>query len=159
MISQRDVVGIGRIKMPKIPMLSFIVAKDETFGFCAICIHLRVEGYGRTARKAINDMESKIKYFLAQTFKHLTTDEAWESIRNLFHSEDDMVIELWDAYHDVQIELAKRGISTDSQIISKLLAEIVKLRSINKKLMRELLEKKLIEKPLVEYNPILDMAA
>jgi hypothetical protein len=133
--SRGRVIGLGRFKVPRtpklgfdceIPLLSFIVVKsDEGDGYIATCIHMQIDGYGKTEEKAINDMADNVCYFLHENFKDETRREsAWANILDVFMSSP-LTSELWDAYHTLQIELAKKGISTDWY--SKLIERIISL--------------------------------
>ena len=120
-ISRGDVVGIGKIKIPRtlefnyeIPLLSFLSIRERELdnSFISTCIHLRIDGYGKTEVEAENDMVKNVVYFLIQNFKELSIEDAWENLRDLFKS-DDWSSELWDAYREVQMQLSMRGESTD----------------------------------------------
>ena len=116
-----NVIGIGRVKIPKvrdfnyeIPLLSFVVIKKTNAKFVATCIHLQIDGYGKTSKEAQVDMVSNILYFLYENFNNeKCKDNAWRNILDLFKS-NKMSSELWDKYHAFQIILAERGTTTDS---------------------------------------------
>jgi hypothetical protein len=133
--SRGRVIGPGRFKVPRtpklgfdceIPLLSFIVTKsNDNDGYIATCIHMQIDGYGKTEENAINDMADNVCYFLHENFKDETRrDSTWNNILDVFLSSP-LTSELWDAYHTLQIELAKKGISTDWY--SKLLERIISL--------------------------------
>jgi len=125
-VSRGNVVGIGKVKIPKtlafnheIQLLSFLDIQESKTSFVSTCIHLHVDGYGKTVEEAEEDMVENIYYFLSQNFSKLSPESAWENLRNLFKS-NEWSNELWDAYHEVQIQLSINGISTDKS------AELIK---------------------------------
>ena len=151
-ISRGDVVGIGRIKISKtpefdyeIPMFSFLVLKDANNSYVSSCIHLQLDGYGKTDDTAVESMVSGICDFLKVNFSKLSIEDAWLNIRDLCHTDDPTTIELWNAYHDVQINLASEGIPTDS--FEKLNKKITELESENAQLRKEL-------SLIFDYTPI-----
>jgi len=151
-ISRGDVVGIGRMRIPKtpdfnyeIPTLSFLVLKDTDGDFVSSCIHLQLDGYGKTDNAAIESMISGVCDFLKFNFSKLSFEDAWLNIKDLCHTDNPATIELWNAYHDVQINLASMGISTDS--VKKLEEEIAQLKAENSALKEKLA-------PLINYTPI-----
>ena len=132
-ISRGVVVGIGKVKIPRtqefnyeIQLLSFLdIQKSET-SFVSTCIHLRIDGYGKTIEEAEADMVENAYYFLCQNFQKLSLEDAWDNLRDLFKS-DDWSNELWDAYHEVQILLSTQGRSTDNIVnLSKRLEQLAK---------------------------------
>jgi len=119
-ISRGNVIGIGKVKIPRtqeldyeIQLLSFLDIQESETSFIATCIHLRIDGYGKSIEEAEADMVESVYYFLCQNFQKLAVEDAWDNLRSLFKS-DDWSNELWDAYHEVQILLSIRGISTDN---------------------------------------------
>jgi hypothetical protein len=121
MTDRGEVVGLGRVKIPKmpklgfdcdIPLLSFVVIKQEdSNGYIATCIHLQMDGYGDTVDEAKSDMIDNIWYFLRENFKNEKYKEsAWDNICDLFQS-NPVSSELWDKYHILQIELAKNDVA------------------------------------------------
>jgi Zn-dependent peptidase ImmA (M78 family) len=119
-ISRGNVIGIGKVKIPKtqefnheIQLLSFLDIQESKTSFVSTCIHLHIDGYGKTVEEAEEDMVENIYYFLCQNFSILSPENAWENLRNLFKS-DKWSNELWDAYHEVQIQLSINGIQTDN---------------------------------------------
>jgi hypothetical protein len=135
-ISRGTVVGIGRVKIPRtqeldceIQLLSFLDIQESETSFISTCIHLRIDGYGKTLEEAEADMVESIYYFLCQNFQKLPLEDAWDNLRDLFKS-DDWSNELWDAYHEVQIQLSIMGKPTDNtaSLLERLgqLAESVK---------------------------------
>jgi hypothetical protein len=119
-ISRGTVVGIGKIRIPKtkeynydIPMLSFLVIKEKDESFVSICIQLQLDGYATTEDIAIVNMIDHIKHFLKVNFTKLPIDEVWSKLKDLYHI-DNNVIELWNAYHDIQLNLAAKRISIDN---------------------------------------------
>jgi hypothetical protein len=123
MTPRGQVIGFGRLKIPKmpkigfdleIPLLSFAVTRrpggEE---YIATCIHLQIDGYGKDDAAAMNDMVGGVWYFLRESFKHEESrNDAWDNIFDLFKS-NPRSDALWDAYHALQIEFAKNGIATD----------------------------------------------
>lgn len=119
-VSRGEVMGIGKVKIPRtdlfnyeIPMLSFIVIKEPDGNFVSSCIHLHTDGYGAEVDNCIDDMIDSIKGFLESNFKKLSSDEAWKNLKMLSHA-DEGSTELWDAYRDIQYNLAAMGIPSDS---------------------------------------------
>jgi len=119
-IQRGNVVGIGRIKIPRtqefdheIQLLSYLDVQESENSFVATCIPLRIDGYGETIEEAEEDMVENVYYFLRTNFKELSLEDAWDNIRDLFKPSD-WSNELWGAYHEVQIWLSMRGISIDN---------------------------------------------
>jgi len=118
-VSRGEVIGIGKVKIPRtinfdheIQLLSFISIREDANSFISTCIHLHIDGYGKTEEEADENMVENICYFLTQNFKVLSNEDAWENIRELFKS-DAWSSELWDAYREVQVQLSIRGEQTD----------------------------------------------
>ena len=119
-ISRGVVVGIGKIKIPRtheldyeIQLLSFLDIQESENTFISTCIHLRIDGYGKTIEEAEEDMIENIYYFLCQNFQKLQPEQAWENMLDLF-STDEWSNELWNAYHKVQVILSMQGKTTDN---------------------------------------------
>jgi hypothetical protein len=120
--SRGEVLGIGKLKVPRspnfeftIPMLSFLVKKESDYGYVATCIHLQIDGYGKTDRDAILDMIDSVTLFLHENFTNPECkDMAWERLEELLHESTHQETELWDAYHRVQVCLSMLGKSTDN---------------------------------------------
>jgi hypothetical protein len=159
--SRGEVVGIGKIKMPRtfefdyeIPMLSFIVIKESEELFVATCMHLQLDGYGAAEDLAVDNMVEHIRYFLRQNFEALDPVEAWANLKDLSHVDD--TSELWNAYRDVQFELAMRGMLTDSvellkRKIMQLQERIDQLEVKNDQLVKELDK---MRELYVDYIPV-----
>ena len=157
-ISRGVVVGIGKVKIPRtqrfiyeIPMLSFLVISEAQDSFVASCIHLQIDGYGTVEDAAVNDMIDNINSFLKANFSKLPIDEAWLNLKDSSHI-DETTKELWDAYRDVQFNLAAEGIPTDSveslrKRINQLQLRIEQLESENTQLKEEL-------SLIVDYTPL-----
>ena len=96
-------------------MLSFLDIQESEISFISTCIHLHIDGYGKTIEEAEENMVENIYYFLVQNFSILPLENAWENLRDLFKS-DEWSNELWDAYHEVQIQLSIKGIPTDNGV-------------------------------------------
>jgi hypothetical protein len=137
MTNRGDVIGLGRIKIPKmpklgfdcdIPLLSFVVIKEKSGnGYIATCIHLQMDGYGDSVDEAKGDMIDSIWNYLRENFRYEEQKEnAWNNIRDLFKSNPQSG-ELWDKYHILQVELAKKGIAADrySELNKRVLQEKV----------------------------------
>jgi len=119
-ISRGNVVGIGKVKIPKtqefnyeIQLLSFIDIQESENSFISTCIHLRIDGYGKTIEEAEEDMVENIYYFLCENFRKLPYENAWDNLFDLYKS-DEWSNELWNAYHEAQIHLSMEGTSTDN---------------------------------------------
>jgi hypothetical protein len=166
--SRGEVVGIGKVKMPKtqdfkyeIQMLSFLVIKESDNSYISTCIHLHIDGYGKSVEESYHDMFENIFYFLYKNFEKLPVEKAWGNLEELFLS-DEWSNELWDAYHKVQIQLSMQGISTDNT--ERLFRRIKQLEARVKKLKSDearKLEEKIMEfsKDLIDYTPINKSAA
>ena len=119
-VSRGEVVGIGKIKIPKTPdfiyeiqLLSFLDIQESETSFISTCIHLHIDGYGKTIEEAEADMIESVYYFLCENFKKLPYEAAWDNLYDLFKS-DEWSNELWDAYHEAQIHLSMAGTPTDN---------------------------------------------
>jgi hypothetical protein len=163
-VKRGEVVGIGKIKIPRsqdfdyeIQMLSFLVIKESGNSFISTCIHLRMDGYGKTVDDAKQDMVENIYYFLCENFKTLGFDDAWDNLRSLFRT-DDWSDELWDAYHEVQIQLSMQGRPTDN--VENLLKRLDQLTERVKQLESEESHKlageitRIGEDLIVDYTPL-----
>jgi hypothetical protein len=167
-VSRGEVVGIGKVKMPKtrefdyeIQFLSFLVIKDTENSYVSTCIHLHIDGYGKSVEDSYYDMFENIYYFLCKNFERLPVEDAWKNLEDLFMS-DEWSCELWDAYHKVQIHLSTQGISTDNT--ENLLKRIKQLENRVKKLKSQEarnLEKEIMKfsDDLIDYISIKDMVA
>ena len=116
-VSRGEVVGIGKFKIPRtekfdyeIQLLSFLSIKDKDAedSFISTCIHLHIDGYGKTEEEADRNMMKNSSFFLSQNFSKLSIEDAWDNLRDLFKS-DDWSNELWNAYHEYQIQLSMEG--------------------------------------------------
>jgi hypothetical protein len=157
--SRGEVVGIGKIKIPQtsefkyeIPMLSFIVIKESANLYVATCMHLQLDGYGTAGDLAVNNMVEHIRYFLRQNFEALDPVEAWKNLKDLSHVDD--TSELWNAYRDVQFELAMRGIPTDSVELLKIKIAQLQERIDQLEAENDQLRKELMREPYVDYIPV-----
>jgi hypothetical protein len=113
------VVGFGRVKIPKmpkwdfdleIPLLSFVVVETEPGKeYVSTCIHFLMDGYGVSLDDAIDDMISKIWFFLLRNFESKEyRSETWYNLYDLSKS-NAINSPLWDKYHALQYYLAERG--------------------------------------------------
>jgi hypothetical protein len=154
-----DVVGIGKIKifpsnhLPyEVPMLSFLVVKEQENIYSSICIHLRIDGDGASSEEARENMKDHIIEFLYANFKEERAEgPAWEHLKELFLL-DETTREFWDAYRTAQIRYSQNGIQTD--ITSELLDRIERLENQLNKLrtVKEKLERKLAEKSEISWE-------
>jgi hypothetical protein len=157
-VSRGNVVGIGKVKIPRkeeldyeIPMLSFLVIEEPNNSFVSSCIHLQIDGYGTADDTAVEDMIKNIEYFLKVNFTKLSIDDAWWNLKDLSHINDNNK-ELWNAYRDVQFNLAAIGIPTDSvenlkKRINQMQRRIEQLESENVHLKDKL-------SLIVDYTPL-----
>jgi len=103
--------------------------QESENSFISTCIHLHIDGYGKTIEEAEEDMVENIYYFLCQNFQKLPCEAAWDNLLDLFRA-DEWSNELWNAYHEIQVILSMRGTSTDNiaELLSRLdqLAERIK---------------------------------
>ena len=158
-VSRGIVVGIGKIKIfpsntipYEIPMLSFLVIKEQENVYSSICIHLQIDGDGSSPEEARENMKDHILEFLYENFKENRADgPAWDHLNELFLI-NDISKELWDAYRSSQIKYSQSGINTD--ITADLLDKIEKLENqLNRlKTVKEKLEKKLAEKTEISWE-------
>jgi hypothetical protein len=165
LISRGEVVGIGKVKMPKtqefdheIQLLSFLVVKESDTSYISTCIHLHIDGYGESPEESYRDMFESVYNFLNKNFKKLQPEDAWKNLEDLFMS-DNWSCELWDAYHKVQIQLSTQGISTDNteallRRIKQLETKVKKLKSKEARTVEEEIMK--FRKDLIDYTPIND---
>jgi len=156
-VSRGTVVGIGKLKSARtpefnyeIPMLSFLVISEHENSYIASCMHLRVDGYGSEEDSAVEDMIDNIHAFLKANFSRLPIDNAWLNLKELSHI-DNTTKELWDAYRDIQFNLASLNITTDSIAILKkrigqLQVRIEQLEAENASLKEERI--------IVDYTPL-----
>jgi hypothetical protein len=115
------VLGIGKLKVPRspdfdfiIPMLSFLVIEEAQDEYVSTCIHLQIDGYGKTEQDAILDMLDSVTYFLRENFTNpICKDTAWSRLEELLYESTHDETELWDAYHRVQVRLSMQGTATD----------------------------------------------
>jgi hypothetical protein len=115
-----EVIAIGRLKIPKtknfkheIPMLSFIVIKKKDCSFVSTCIHLQMDGYGRTEKESLRDMINSVLYYLEQNFNNEKYRKTcWRNMLSLLQASKNSSA-MWDRYHAFQIMLAERGLTTD----------------------------------------------
>ena len=119
-ISRGVVVGIGKVKIPRtqelnyeIQLFSFLDIQESENSFISTCIHLHIDGYGKTVEEAEADMVENIYYFLCQNFQRLPREAAWDNLLDLLKA-DEWSNELWNAYHEVQVILSMQGKSTDN---------------------------------------------
>ena len=119
-VSRGYIVGIGKVKVPRtqefdyeIQLLSFLDIQESENSFISTCIHLHIDGYGKTIEEAEEDMVENIYYFLCKNFSNLPYENAWDNLFDLFKSSE-WSNELWDAYHEAQIHLSMKGIPTDN---------------------------------------------
>ena len=125
-------VGIGKLKIfasekfpHEIPTFSFIVSKDKSGSFTATCLQLVIDGYGDTPNAAAENMQEHVVDFLDTLFSQKSPRiPAWEQLHNLYS--EPVMTEYWNAYHDMQLNLAERGVCTDTRRVY--LAEIAELK-------------------------------
>jgi hypothetical protein len=169
LINRGEVIGIGKVKIPRthdlqyeIPMFTFLVIKESEDSYISTCIHLRIDGYGKTVEEARNDMAEDIYHFLCQNFKKLSFDNAWDNIKSLY-AVDDWSNELWNAYHEAQIQISIQGRSTDNvasclEQLKRLEKRVKKLESKEARLLEgEIL--KIAEDLIVDYTTLGGIAA
>jgi len=114
-VSRGEVVGIGKFKIPRtkefdyeIQLLAFLSIREAENSYISTCIHLRIDGYGKTEDEADRNMMKNAFFFLSQNFSKLSIEDAWDNLRDLFKS-NVWSNELWNAYHEVQIQLSIQG--------------------------------------------------
>ncbi len=115
-----DVVGIGKLKVfptkefpHEIPTLSFLVAKAEDGRFVASCLQMLIDGEGDSEEDAIKSMERGCVGYLDTIFASKKTNP-WEVLLELF---TEPLGDYWNAYKTMQINFAKKGISTSLQTV------------------------------------------
>ena len=158
-ISRGIVVGIGKIKVfpsnnfpYEIPMLSFLVVKEQENVYSSICIHLHIDGDGSSPEDARENMKDHILEFLYENFKDSRPEgPAWDHLNELFLI-DDTTRELWNAYRTSQVKYSQNGIQTD--LTAEFLDRIEKLQNQINRLVtiKEKLEKKLAEKTEIAWE-------
>jgi hypothetical protein len=141
-VSRGEVVGIGKFKILKteefdyeIQLLSFLSIREAENSYISTCIHLHIDGYGKTADEADENMMKNSSFFLSQNFSKLSIEDAWDNLRDLFKS-DDWSNELWTAYHEFQIQLSMQGtqmMEPAAELVSNFL-QLMKLTSKEKEL-------------------------
>jgi hypothetical protein len=120
-VSRGEVLGIGKFKVKRgpnfnyvIPMLSFIVIKEAENSYISTCIHLRIDGYGKTEEQATDDMIDNALFFLHENFTDpQCKNQGWQNLAELFKT-DEWSNEMWDAYHAVQIAVSMQERETDT---------------------------------------------
>ena len=146
-----QIIGVGKLKVPRtlefnyeIPMLSFIVIKKPDGKYASTCLHLLVDGYGTAVDIAVNDMIDAIESFLRSTFDNLPIDDAWNTIKDLSHS-DEHTSPLWNAYRDFHFDLAAAGNVTDSiEALKK------RIRQLSKRIEQLEHENQVLKKSMAE---------
>jgi hypothetical protein len=116
-----DVLGIGKLKVSRspdfdfvIPMLSFLVLKEPEDEYVSTCIHLQIDGYGKTERGAILGMIDSVTFFLRENFTNpQCKNMAWLRVEEMLHESTHQETDLWDVYHRVQARLSMMGGATD----------------------------------------------
>jgi hypothetical protein len=115
-VARGEVVGIGKFKIPRtgkfdyeIQPLSFLSIKDAENSYISTCIHLHIDGYGKTEAEADRNMMRNASFFLSQNFNKLSIEDAWDNLKDLLKP-DEWSNELWYAYHECQIQLSIEGI-------------------------------------------------
>jgi len=119
MTDRGQVIGFGRVKIPKMPKLDFdlevplfsfvVTERGGGVEYIATCIHLQIDGYGISKDDAVDEMISNIWYFLHDNFKNKEyRNEAWDRLYELSKS-NPRSSELWDKYHALQYHFAKKG--------------------------------------------------
>jgi hypothetical protein len=161
-ISRGNVLGIGKVKVPKtqefnfeIQLLSFLDIQESENSFISTCIHLRIDGYGKTIEEAHEDMVENVYFFLCENFKKLPYENAWDNLLDLFKS-DEWSNELWDAYHEVQVRLSIMGKPTDN--IAGLLSRLNKLEKRIKEWENRVKDMELEESRIAFSNEIRKLA-
>ena len=132
------VIGIGRVKIPRmngfdyeVPLLSFVVIAKKNGGYVSSCIHLQIDGYGKTDEEAQSDMLDNILYYLDVNFNdEHCKDNCWANVLDLFESNESSS-DLWDKYHAFQIMLAEKGHATDQY--SQLRKRLEKIEELERK--------------------------
>ena len=109
------VVGVGKLKVFSsddfpyiIPTLSFVVARTEKGEYTASCMQLLLDGAADNEKEAVERLNKSCKNFLQQLFHRLEPTDAWEQLHELM--EDKSSSEYWNAYRDMQLNLAEHGI-------------------------------------------------
>ena len=162
-VSRGTVIGIGKAKIPRtsdfdheIPMLSFLVIRESETSFISTCIHLRIDGYGNTPKGSMSDMVENAYHFLHKNFERLSPEDAWDNIRSLYKT-DAWSNELWDAYHEIQIQSSIQGKSLDNvsslwSRLERLAGRVKQLESLEKYSVLDEIEK-LAYDLIVDYTP------
>jgi len=156
------IVRIGRVKVPRIPSLfnyeipalCFLVVERnyeiEWVGgrFISTCINLKIDGYGKNPKDAMHNMAANVGSYVFKLFAcNETLNAAWDIIYNLWRTNPD-ASKLWDNYNAAQIDLAKRGITTDN-----------KYNALNKKILKLKQEVAALRKAKIGFGEISVKAA
>jgi hypothetical protein len=164
------IIGIGRVKIPKLsnffeyelPLLSFVVIKRKDDGYVSSCIHLQIDGYGKSVDEAQVDMLDNVLYYLDVNFNdEHCKGNCWVNIFELFKSNESSS-DLWDKYHAFQIMLAEKGHAADQlklmekigeleQKVRELEAQIADMKDQRSKFLATL--KNTGKMPIVQYIP------
>lgn len=143
-VSIGNAAAIGKIRLlpsnttpHHLPMLHCIVLKDAQGCYSAVCIQLRLTGYGNTIQSSMEHLKESILDFVKGTFdKAPAVEDAYGSLYSLMEI-DPWAEEWWNAYRKLQMKLALQGIKTDfyeklEEEINSLKKKIIDLESAQK---------------------------
>ena len=110
------VVGIGKLKVFTtedfpfvIPTLSFLVARADDGNYTASCLHLLLDSSANSDRDAVDRLQQNCKDFLADLFGcGMEKNAIWNELHELINSKS--AAPFWEAYRDVQFNLAEIGV-------------------------------------------------
>lgn len=118
-----NVIGIGKLKIfttkifsHNIPTLSFIVSYNGD-RYTASCLHLLLDASAKSDIDAVQRLSKVCEDYVIRLFEQ-GEESAWNQLHELFTA--DCISEFWNAYRDVQLNLAERGITTESSEIKTL---------------------------------------
>lgn len=85
-----------------------MVARTENGEYTASCMQLLLDGAADNEKDAVERLNKSCKSFLQQLFHRLEPTDAWEQLHELMENQSSS--EYWNAYRDMQLNLAEHGI-------------------------------------------------
>lgn len=131
--SRENVIGIGKVKIyqtnevNEVPVLHYLVIKEDDGSFSAICLELRIDANSKDLEDLKEMIALDIDDYVNKNFEYAESkQEAYDNLINLTQiDKDDDMINNWNVYRYCQYVLASKGIKTD--IIMQLKDKITKL--------------------------------
>lgn len=153
-VTKENLVGIGKIKFYPVsyhnynmPVLHYLVIKEEDQTYSAICIELRIEANAKTV-KLVRDLIVKTsEEYINNIFSRApSVNEAYNFLIELSET-DDSNANHWSIYRWCQLKLSQQGVVTD--IILELEQEI---RALKKRIVDLESAQKFPNNPSVSYS-------